>query len=189
MAIPVPHTWTAGDNATSSVMQTLTDTGLWNLGTATSTSARRPLALLFQTVSQSIASGATGAAITFDSETGGADYDNGHQVTSTPSPPGNTRYTANTAGWYNVAAKGNIASAASGQASLWLAVNGTELNGSRVRQLLNTTTNFAACTSRLVYLNVGDYLEVWVNQTSGGALSTNVGSGDQCCVSIEWRSN
>src|SRR4051812_42679726 len=118
MAVPVPHTWTAGDNATSTAMQTLTDTGLWNLGSATSTSARKPFCQVRQTVVQSLATSGTWQAVTFDTED--ADYDSGHSTATFTD-----RYTAGTAGWYMVSGGCGFAANATGRRGVRYTVNGT----------------------------------------------------------------
>lgn len=179
--VPVPHTFTAGDNATSSVMQTLTDSNLYALGSITSATARRPLCVLTQTVAQSIASG-TYTAITFDSET--ADYDNGHSTTTNPD-----RYTANTAGWYEVSGVVTFAAnATGGRRSGRVSVNGTPVNGSLV-SIGPSSGLVGVPVNQLVFLNANDILRLEGFQDSGGSLNTSIGAPIMPSLSLQWVSN
>lgn len=190
MAVPVPHTFTAGDNATSAVMQTLTDSALWNLGSTTSTGARQPLTRLRQTIAQSPAT-ATWTAVTFDTED--VDYDSGHSTTINPS-----RYTAVTAGWYSVSAVlwftgnatggrfGALAVNGSGGASLTGGISGSEVGHATVPNSGNLSIPIP---EQLVHLNASDYVELYAFQNSGGALATIVSGLTQPCLNITWISN
>lgn len=185
MAVPVPHTWTAGDNATSTALQTVTDTGLWNLGSATSGGSRKALAKLLNTLgTQTFASGVTAFAVLFDTET--VDYANGHSTVTNTS-----RYTATDAGWHFV--KGHIGTgapaASTGQSSAYLAVNGTEVAGTRDQRDCNSGRGCSHTVSDYVFLNVGDYVEVWFVQNSGSTLTAATSIGFQCSMTVDWRSN
>lgn len=185
MAIPVPHSWTAGDNATSSVMQTLTDASLWTLGSTTSTSDRRDLATLRQTVAQSIPTGAF-TALTFDTED--ADYAGGHSTVTNP-----TRYTGVHPGWYFVQGTFGITSSATGRRIVGIRKNGTGTgNPTDARSDAAAAASVQVFdVSGLVFLNgTTDYIEVVAFQDSGGALNTVVSSTDiQCRFQVVWISN
>lgn len=183
--IPVPHTWIAGDDATSTVMQTLTDTGLWNLGSATSGGSKKPLAVLRQTVAQSIATGAF-AALTFDTED--ADYDNGHSTVTNP-----TRYTGASPGWHLVKGVYGTASSASGRRLVGIRKNGTGAGNptdARADAAAAASVQVFMCIG-LVFLNgTTDYVETVCLQDSGGALLTNVaGTDGQPRMEVWWVSN
>jgi hypothetical protein len=181
--VPQPHTWVANDNATSTALQTLTDPINYLLGNATSTGVYRPLAQLYQSVAQSIGNAAW-TALTFDTET--LDRDNGHSTTSNTS-----RYTAQTAGYYLVIGGVDWAPNATGNRLIRFAVNGTAVAGSTAGQVGFATQDPGLTIARLIYLNVNDYVETHVYQTSGSALNTGSGSGGEhgCVMHVEWRSN
>lgn len=181
-AVPVPHTFVAGDDATSAVMQTLTDAILYLLGSTTSSGSRRPFALLRQTVSQSLATSGTWTALTFDAED--VDYDNGHStVTNTD------RYTAGTTGWHHAPGGAGFGGNATGRRQARLAVNGTALNASATNTTANASAIIVATRTIPVFLNAGDILRVEALQDSGGALSTAAAVEQQSSLHVEWRSN
>lgn len=188
---PAPHTWTAGDSATSTVLQTLTDGILYALGSATSGGSRHGLCRMRQTVAQSLIASATWTAITYDTED--VDYDNGHStVTST------SRYTAQTAGWHLVggvlpwtgnATGGRFAALAvngSGGASLTGVVNSSEVGFATAP---NSGNLILTIPTMLVYLNAADYVEMYGLQTSGGGLQPLVSSAIEPMLSVSWQSN
>ena len=182
MAVPTPHTWTAGEKPTSPNMQTLTDAALWSLGSATSTGARRDLAILQQTVIQS--SIASGTAITFDTEL--LDYASGHSTVTNPS-----RYTAVNAGVFDLEASTSFAANTTGSfRALQLKVNGAtvlcESNFiSASGSVPNVILSLAVATKH--YLNAGDYVEAVITHNAT-ALNTAVNSGNSR-LAVAWLSN
>lgn len=144
-----------------------------------------PHAELRQTVAQTLTTGVT-AAVTFDVE----DVDEpaaagGHSTSSNTS-----RYTAQYAGWYLVGGGVGFAANATGQRAAVWAVNGALLNGSQVmEQATSASNNKVGARTKLVYLNVGDYVELHAQQTSGGNLNTAVTASEQSSMSVLWVSN
>jgi DNA uptake protein ComE-like DNA-binding protein len=68
-----------------------------------------------------------------------------------------------------------------------LATNGSALVGSQVSVQAATTSVATSITvSRMVYLNVADYLELQGFQSSGGALNTSVATEAQSQMSLFW---
>lgn len=181
--VPTPHTWTAGDDATSTALQTVTDGDLYALGSATSGGSRKPLARLNQTAAQTLAD-ATGAAVNFDTEV--VDYDAGHSTTTNTS-----RYTAQTAGYYMVSGAVGFVGNATGSRLAWLAVNGTAVNGSEVGFGTVPNNGHVEITvpATLVYLNSGDYVQLFAYQTSGGNLNTFLSGVIQPIMLVLWVSN
>lgn len=110
------------------------------------------------------------------------DTDSGHSNVTN-----NTRYTGQVAGWYLI--QGFVAWAAAGaQCNIWcaLAVNGTLLNGSQ-QVLQKQGTGLAAVSSQaLVQLHVGDYVETWGRQDSGGNVNTFDGVDLRPCMQGLW---
>lgn len=182
--VPVPYSPVAGDDATQARVLTWADGIAYLLGSATAGGSKRPVCVMRQTVAQSIANN-TSTAVTFDVED--VDYDNGHSTVTNTS-----RYTAATAGWHHVDYIASFASNAANGRSCYLRINGTtDVTGSWVSDQTPASAVAAGVAgSRLVFLNAGDYLELMVNQGSGGALNTSVVAGNaQSSMCVEWRSN
>lgn len=177
--VPSPYTPTAGDDATQARVLTWADAANYLLGNATSGGSKRPLVRLEQATPQSIPNN-TETAVLFDTES--VDYDNGHSTVTNTS-----RYTAATAGWVVVMGGVTWASNATGVRHATVRSNGTTVRAKEIRTATNG--DFTIMTiSALVFLNVGDYIEITCLQTSGGALSiTNnfVGSW----MALYWLSN
>lgn len=181
--VPTPHTWTAGDDATSTILQTVTDADLYALGSATSGGSRKGLARLRQTVAQTLTT-AVGAAVLFDTED--VDYDAAHSTITNTS-----RYTAQTAGYYLVSGTCGFVGNATGIRRIWFTVNGTAVNGSEVGfgAVPNAGALEITAPATLVYLSVSDYLELYAYQSSGGNLNTEVSSPVFPMMSVLWVSN
>lgn len=129
------------------------------------------IAQMRQTVAQSIST-SSGTAVTFGAED--VDTAGGHSTSSNTS-----RYVAQVAGWYQVSGAVSFASNGTGRRGSWLAVNGSNVNGSEA--IVHTsTTNVISVPGRtmLVQLGIGDYVELLAWQDSGGSINTAV-SGTQ----------
>lgn len=143
-----------------------------------------PLAQLRQTSAQSLTN-STATAIQFQTEDVDTDIDGvgGHDSGL------NTRYTARYPGWYSVSGGIGYNANAAGQRGVEWSINGVLVNGCGA--LLDAT---AANSTRLpgraiqVYLALGDYLEAYGFQSSGGALSTAVTTVEQPCMTVRWVS-
>jgi hypothetical protein len=127
----------------------------------------RPIARLRATSTQSIAD-STPTAITFDAED--VDTYGGHSTSVNPS-----RYTGQVAGWYWAAAKAFFGANSTGIRRISLYVNGAEYSQVDVPPPSSGAATMSII--ELVYLNVGDYVEAWVEQTTGSALLLSPGSG------------
>lgn len=185
MTVPAPHSpWVAGtDYTTAALLQTISDSILYLLGSTTSVSTRRPTVQMRQTVAQSITSG-TFTAVTFDAED--LDYDNGHSTAANTD-----RYTANTTAWYSVSGGVSYAANATGMRGLRYTVNGTGVNGSEVNVQAGPASVTTSVPGRtmLVFLNSGDILRVEAFQNSGGALNTSVAGSQQSTLTVREVSN
>lgn len=183
MSVPVPHTWTAGDDATSANMQSLTDTGLWNLGSATSTGATKTLMSLRQTTAQAIPT-TTWTALTFTTED--ADYDGGHSTVTNTS-----RFTATVPGFYLCMGGVVYTAITTGfrMGTCW-AISGTLANACEVWTPTLTGSVIAVpARTQLLYLNAGSYLELMTYQNSAGSVNTSVNSSAQSSFCAMWVSN
>lgn len=144
--------------------------------------AKPPAAELRQTVVQPLTS-TVWASLTFDVE----DYDsaNAHDTAINSS-----RYTAVYPGWYLCSGQGDFAVNATGiRATRWM-VNGTIQNSSNIHTGAFSPLNGAVpARTKLIYLGVGDYLELQGFQSSGGALNTVASAGEQSGMTVKWVSN
>lgn len=124
-----------------------------------------PQARVYNSAAISITTSGTGQILTFDNE----DYDSAdlHSTSSNTS-----RLTASITGLWSVGCAVSFASNATGYREVQLLVNGTTFIADDTRMAVN-----GAATSVVVeteyHLNAGDYVEVRVVQTSGGALNVN----------------
>lgn len=131
--------------------------------------ANPPLAKMRNSVGLSIVT-VTDTALTWDTE----DYDtaNGHSTVTTTS-----RYTcqAGYPGKYLVGATAVFAASAAGTfRDIWLAVNAVNVSGSTGRALPAAATILSVSAETVVTLAVGDFVEAFVRQDSGGALLTAI---------------
>jgi hypothetical protein len=146
----------------------------------------RPLAKVRQATLQSITT-ATFTSITMDAED--ADTNVGgtaqHDLVTN-----NSRFTAVYPGWYQVSGGSGWAANATGRRGCRPAVNGVLINGSGT---LVPTTAAGTCQvparTDLVYLNVGDYVEMQGFQDSGGNLNTAVSGEQMSSMDVVWVSN
>lgn len=170
--IPVPITWTAGQVVTAAQMNGLRD--------ALNFLLNPPQAGLRQTVAQSLTTAVT-AGLTMDTED--RDNDGGHStVTNT------NRYTCQTAGWFLLHGGAAFASNVTGSRTLFHRVNGGALSEMGANQSVVAAGSVRVVGSTVfAFLNVGDWYEVAANQNSGGALLTDVASGAQSFMTVDYR--
>lgn len=124
-----------------------------------------PAARVHRTTNQSITN-ATETAIAFDNERFDTDviHDN---VTN------NSRLTCKTAGIYSIGAHIQFAGSAAGTRQVFIRVNGTT-EIARVQQINPPAVDERLSPVTLYQLAVNDYVEVVVNQSSGGSLDVEV---------------
>lgn len=179
MTVVVPHAWTAGDDATSTSLQTSTD-ALRQLQGYAPASGALDYAVLLQIVTQSLNT-STWTAITFTSE--GVDSASGHSTSTNTS-----RYTAVHTGWYQVNAGVSFALNATGSRAIRFAVNGTAVQGRHISPATAATVASDLSLSKRIFLTAGDYLEIQGWQNSGGALSTAYTSPEQgSFMDLKWE--
>lgn len=142
----------------------------------------RPRAVIYQGAIQSIPNSAF-TAITFDQSVSGSDNYNGHNNVTN-----NSRYTAQIAGWYDLdGAISYAANANQARDGAW-AKNGAQITTPSAGVITGGFAGFSttlAMPGLKVFLNVGDYVELWAFQSSGGALNTNI-STFTSYMSITW---
>lgn len=156
-------------------------TALGQLADAVRFSLAPPHAVLRQTSAQTIGTGSF-TALNFDTED--VDSVNGHD-SGLPS-----RYTAVYPGWYQVSGGATFASSATGRRLARVGVNGALVAGSESGVPGNASVIGFAFRATEVYLAIGDYVEVFVFQDSGGNLATFVANAEfQCSMAVRWVSN
>jgi hypothetical protein len=159
LAVPSPRTFTVGEIEAGAYFNATRDALTYLLNV--------PLCVITQGVSQSFANG-TPAAITYDAQQ--LDTYGGHS-----NSVNNSRYTAQVSGWYYCKAGVVFAANATGNRTIQLYKNGTAYTYSWNAGLAAGTFNDPGIeTSALIQLSVGDYVEAWATQNSGGALSSAV---------------
>lgn len=133
-----------------------------------------------QTVTQAVATGIF-TAITFGSED--VDNYNGHSTAVNTS-----RYTSQLAGWYKMTGKIAWNGSATGRRGCDWRVNGAIVGGSQMIYAAGTASavQLPAATME-IFLNAGDYIELFGYQESGGSLSTDVSfSGVHSYMGARW---
>lgn len=160
MTLPIPNEMTA------TVGQILT-AAQWNSNVRDGIRylANPPIFIGTQSVAQSFATSTFGA-VTFDAET--VDSYNGHSTTTN-----NSRYVAQVAGWYLVVAQVGTVANTAGFRAPGLFINGVAPATIIQPQMSPSQSgNTIMQVAGLVFLNVNDYVEVRMDQSSGGALSS-----------------
>lgn len=128
----------------------------------------RPVGFFTKSGTQSLTNGVD-TAITWDTEA--FDTDGAHSTVTN-----NSRYTVATAGKYRVGCNIEWGSSATGTRDLFFRVNNT------TNYLKNHIGGAMPASNQTQYIGgilpvtfiVGDYIEVWASQSSGGALLLNV---------------
>jgi len=174
LAVPVPAQVSPGNYLTAA---------LWNASVynGMTFALNVPMFHAYQSSAQSISSGAW-AAISLNTTT--IDTYGGHSDTVN-----NSRYTAQVAGWYMVSGVAAFGANATGFRAAKVNVNGsTTLNGGNgYAQNTGGTFNCPATSPvRPVYLNVGDYVELYGFQNSGGAISTTTLGELASALTVVW---
>lgn len=178
-AVPAPHTFATGAATSTEMNSFVRDPLLFLL--------KPPKAILRQTVAQSLTN-ATWASITMDVEDADEDYNGASTQHSTS--VNTSRFTAVYAGWYLCMGQGGFAPGAVGQRGARWSVNGTPFNAAAA--FLNATAAGGAlipAPTQLIFLSVGDYVELQLIQSNGGALLTQVTANNQSTASMLWVSN
>lgn len=162
LARPTPYSWSVGDDFTAAIGNNTRDALLW--------SQNPPSFVGTQSTVQSIpnTSWTPLGLDTFqiDSYTGHSNSTN------------NSRWTCPTggAGWYLGCGCSAYVPNATGFRTARLQINGTAVPGAEAYLPNNGGAESVVTTpTRLIFLNVGDYVEVAAWQNSGGAINTSTG--------------
>jgi len=136
-----------------------------------------PVAELRQTVSVNVTSGGTGVLMTFTTED--IDTAGGHSNVSNTG-----RYTSTVWGYYLLGGAVSFASNATGRRGCWWRKNGTVLDGSEIVMAAGSNIVTVPARSKIVELDVGDYVEMIAFQDSGSTLATAVTATQQPTMSV-----
>ena len=140
-----------------------------------------PRAQLRQTAAQTFGTSGLFAALLFDAE----DWDTygGHSTTTNTS-----RYTCQVAGIYQFSGKVSWNGSATGRrASKWMK-NGSDVAGNQMAIIATSASDVQhPAVTMQISLVVGDYVELYGFQESGGSLATNVASSAQHpLMTVRW---
>jgi hypothetical protein len=133
----------------------------------------------YQATAQAVANN-TWVSVTLDTEQ--YDSDNGHSTTTNSS-----RYTVQVPGTYLIVGSIGMVASATANRAVRITVNGSPIPGSFVK----TGAPDASGSSGLVSVTtavcaVGDFIEVQVNQNSGGTLNTAAAGDVACSMAATW---
>jgi hypothetical protein len=177
MIIPSTRLFTAGEVETGAYLNaTITSLGNFVLG--------KPVFSAWQSTVQTLTT-STYTPIDFTSEQ--IDRDNGHSNVTNPS-----RYTAQTAGYYLFNGVIQYASNVTGARRAFWGVNGGDPAGGggffTTSSTLIAGTTTVIAPPLLVYLSVGDYVQLRGWQSSGANLSTVAAGGVFSSMTAVWVS-
>lgn len=176
LAVPVPANGVSGVDVTAA---------FWNaqVRDAITFLANKPICRMHQLTVQSIAN-VTNTAVLFD--VNDVDSYSGHSTVTNAS-----RYVAQVAGWYRVSgvmAMTTTQTTAPG-AGAWCYIS---KNGTQVSPLIPgavpsvSTVRIWTAATDLIFLNAGDYLELFVEQAEGAARNTSVATNQYSMMAISW---
>lgn len=169
--VPVSATKNSGDLITGA---------LWNAGPAASNTFLTgvPIAEVYQTLAQNLANGAF-TAIAMDSSIIDTDGQHSNSVN-------NSRVTCQVAGWYSVSGGIGYLTNATGARGAVIYKNGAALaQASGAITAASPALHVATAGEFLIQLAVGDYVELYGFQSSGGTLAT-AGSGYYPYLYVRW---
>jgi hypothetical protein len=158
--VPVSSTQAPGNLITSA---------LWNAGPAASNAflTGPPLAQITQTSTQTVLNN-TPTVLQFD--TTGLDTDSGHS-----NIVNNSRYTCQVVGWYLVIGGVGWAPNSTGNRLTLLYKNGVQVSFGSESFTATSANSCVVQASWMVQMAVGDYVEIYGYQGSGGNLATQGG--------------
>lgn len=169
LPVPSPRTWSVNDLVSAALLNT-------NIRDAVNFLANAPLFLGWQSAAQSIPNSVF-TAVALD--TNAVDTYNGHSTVTN-----NTRYTAQVAGWYECIGSFSFASNATGFRVGEIFKNGAVLSPEvQSNVAVPGAGTYAAQVDHLVFLAVGDFVEMRVDQGSGAALSLIAGHS---ALGVRW---
>lgn len=178
LAVPIPRTFIVGEPETAAFFNTnIRDCSNFLLGL--------PIATVYQSATQTLTASGTAYAVSYDSSA--VDSYGGHSNSTN-----NSRYTAIVAGWYMVAGSVFFAPSTSGtyrKAQIY--VNGAKIAyaASEVPQVNSGTQGTGlAIAPTIVYLNPGDYVEIYASCDVAG-LGITPNTLNESYMTLFWVHN
>jgi hypothetical protein len=172
LPVPSPRTFGVSEIETGGYLNSLRDALNFLLNT--------PIGVFYQTAAQSVANAAFTAAA-FD--TTGVDSYSGHSNSTN-----NSRYAAVVPGWYELSGSvGFVTNGTGNRDGVW-AKNGSALTAPGPGTIIDGSAGHGtagAVPTLPVFLNVGDYVELQLFQSSGAAVNTITGQFG-CLMSVKW---
>lgn len=171
LPVPSPRTFTVSETETASYLNSLRD--------ALNFLVNVPAAYVTQTATQTLTSSSWGV-LSFDVTV--FDSYGGHS-----NSVNNSRYTAQVAGWYIVFGCACTAANSTGQRGAAAAKNGTRIQGAAgFIQATSALSPAPPSPPTIVFLNVGDYVEINAYQNSGGNLATAASADLDSSMTVVW---
>lgn len=171
LPVPSPRTFTVGETETASYLNSLRD--------ALNFLVNVPAAYVTQSATQSLTSSAW-TALSFDVTV--FDSYGGHSNSTN-----NTRYTAQVAGWYMVFGCASTVANSTGQRGAAVAKNGTRVQGAAgFMQTTSALPPTVPSPPTIVFLAVGDYVEINAYQNGANPLATNSSSDLDSSMTVVW---
>jgi hypothetical protein len=183
MSLCIPHVWIAGDDATSTALQTETDSIVQlQGGTPTATGTILDFFRAVQATVQSGLTAATFVSITFDTTSEVFDFAGGHSVVTNTS-----RYIPQVAGIMEVSGCIAFATNATGRRFSQIALNGAAVAGSQ-GGCPGIVTSATDVTQPVVYVTVNgttDFIEIqgFSDQASWG---TSILNSSASALNVRW---
>lgn len=179
--VPVPVTEVPGNFITSALWTAqVAATMNWTMGSG---SNGPPRFKGYATSAQTITSG-SGSDTPISLDTEAYDSDNGHSTTTNTS-----RYVIQVAGTYLILATGAFDINATGNRKVGINVNGANALGGAFTGPSMSSNSWVASVGVYQALNVGDYVELVMWQTSGANLVTKFGGAFGPALMCHWISS
>lgn len=172
--VPVPRTYVASENLTATILN-----GTTGVKGPLDFLLSPPRCYLYQTSTTNMGTSGTAAEILWDTEL--YDTDTMHSTSSNTG-----RITCNAAGLYLITGILGFAANSTGYRRVDLRKNGTIF--ATVSLAATATLSAAVPISAYVQLSVGEYVQMYGTQTSGGALATVAGT-DWSRFTAQWVAN
>jgi hypothetical protein len=171
LPVPIPRTFSVSEVEVGAYLNSVRD--------ALNFLVNVPAAFVTQSATQNLTS-STFTALTFDQSV--FDSYGGHSNVTN-----NSRYTAQVAGWYIVFGCSCFAANTTGQRGAAVAKNGTRIQGAA--GFIQTTSALSpapASPPTIVFLAVGDYVEIQAYQNGANPLATASGADLDSSMTVVW---
>ena len=157
-----PETWQVGDTLDAATMNK-------RIRDQMTTLLRRPLTVLTNSATQSIANG-TNTTITWDTIT---QDDDGMAMSGTPVSNIYAQREGTYQFWFNLTMASNGAASPTLLSSIWIS-NSSTLRRWDHQSKTPATADQVRCSSGTIFLNAGEYFTAHVYQDSGSAMNTKI---------------